>query len=360
MDVIEYMEQTEYEQLVVCVDRHVGLRAFIAIHDTTLGPALGGCRVWKYPTETDAVTDVLRLARAMTYKNAAAGLNIGGGKAVIWADSRTEKTEAKMRAFGRFVDTVAGRYITTEDMGVTPEDMIAIRQETRHVVGLPVGMGGSGDPSRATAWGVYHGMKAAVREAYGTDSLGDVRIALQGFGHVASQLAAHLKKEGACVTVSEVNREALARAEELGFKVLQDPGAIYDTPCDVFSPCAMGGVLSKDSIPRLQCRVVAGAANNQLLTPEDGDELLRRGIVYAPDYIINAGGVINISYELGRPYNQEAAMERAAGVAATVTRVLAISRECGISTARAADHLAEERLHSVRQLKGMFRAAPGL
>ena len=359
MDVIEYMEQTEYEQLVVCVDRHVGLRAFIAIHDTTLGPALGGCRVWKYPTETDAVTDVLRLARAMTYKNAAAGLNVGGGKAVIWADSHTEKTEAMMRAFGRFVDTVSGRYITTEDMGVTPEDMISIRQETRHVVGLPVGMGGSGDPSGATAWGVYHGMKAAVREAYGTDSLADVRIALQGFGRVASQLAVHLKKEGACVTVSEVNRESLARAEELGFTVLQDPGAIYDTPCDVFSPCAMGGVLSKDSIHRLQCRVVAGAANNQLLTPEDGDELLRRGIVYVPDYIINAGGVINISYELGRPYNQEAAMDRAAGVAATVARVLGASRECGISTARAADQLAEERLHGVRRLKGMFRAASG-
>ena len=265
-----------------------------------------------------------------------------------------------MRAFGRFVDTVAGRYITTEDMGVTPEDMVAIRQETRHVVGLPVGMGGQRRPLQG------HGLGHLPRHESGRAR--GLRHGLprgrthctSGLWPRASQLAAHLKKEGACVTVSEVNREALARAEEIGFKVLQDPGAIYDTPCDVFSPCAMGGVLSKDSIPRLQCRVVAGAANNQLLTPEDGDELLRRGIVYAPDYIINAGGVINISYDVGRPYNQEAAMERAAGVAATVTRVLAISRECGISTARAADHLAEERLHSVRQLKGMFRAAPGL
>jgi leucine dehydrogenase len=348
LDVIEYMEQWGHEQLVACVDRKAGLRAFIAIHDTTLGPALGGCRVWKYASESEAVTDALRLARAMTYKNAAAGLDLGGGKAVVWADSRTDKSEAMMRAFGRFVESLGGRYVTTEDMGVTPQDMIAIRQETRHVVGLPVDQGGSGDPSRATAFGVYRGIRACAQAAFGSDSLADMRIALQGFGHVASYLAPYLKEERARVTVTDVNQQSLARARELGFTVLEDPDAIYDVPCDIFSPCAMGGVLSGATIPRLQCKVVAGCANNQLLTPEDGEELRRRGIVYAPDYVINAGGVINLSFEMGKPYNEEAAMERVAQVHDAVARVIAISGKRGISTARAADEMAEERLARAR------------
>ena len=348
LDVIEEMERWGHEQLVVCVDRAAGLRGFIAIHDTTLGPALGGCRVWKYASESEAVTDVLRLARAMTYKNAAAGLDLGGGKAVVWADSRTEKSQAMMRAFGRCVESLGGRYVTTEDMGVTPQDMMAIREETRHVVGLPVELGGSGDPSRATAWGVYQGMRACAQEAFGSDSLADMRIALQGFGHVASYLAPYLKEERARVTVTDVNRESLARAGELGFTVLEDPEAIYDVPCEIFSPCAMGGSLSGATIPRLRCRVVAGSANNQLLTPEDGEELRRRDIVYAPDYVINAGGVINLSFEMGKPYNEEEALERVGRVRDAVARVIVISKERGISTARAADEMAEERLTSAR------------
>lgn len=355
MDIIAYMEQGGYEQVVACVDKATGLRAFIAIHDTTLGPALGGCRIWRYASEETALTDVLRLSRAMTYKNAAAGLHLGGGKAVIWAGPRREKSEALLRAFGRFVDTLGGRYITTEDVGATSEDMVAIRGETRHVVGLPVAMGGSGDPSKATGWGIYRGMKACVREALGTDSLKDVGVALQGFGKVASYLAPYLMQEKARVTVADLSKEALARAAGMGFTVLEDPEAIYDVPCQVFAPCAMGGVLNKSTIPRLRCKVVAGSANNQLLTPEDGEELQRRGILYAPDFILNAGGVINLSYEIGMAYREEAALERVALIGDTVARVIATAKERGISTARAAEELAEERLRGAGKPKGMYQ-----
>ena len=355
MDVVEYMEAGDYEQLVVCTDREVGLRAFIAIHDTTLGTALGGCRIWPHPSEKAAVTDVLRLARAMTYKNAAAGLHLGGGKALIWADSRRDKSEAMLRAFGRFVDTVGGRYITTEDVGTSTEDMVTIRQETSHVVGLPTTLGGSGDPSKATGFGVYQGIKACSKEALGTDSLKDVTIALQGFGKVASHLAGHLKKEKARVVVTDINEEALKRAAGYGFTVVEDPEAIYDVPCDIFAPCALGGTLNKDTIPRLQCRVVAGAANNQLLTEEDGEALHQRDILYAPDYVINAGGVINLSFEIGVPYREEDAMERVARIHDSAAQVIEVSKSQGVSTNMAAARIAEERIQSVRRVKGMHR-----
>ena len=349
------MEGGDYEQLLLCVDRGAGLRAFIAVHDTTLGPALGGCRVWPHASEEAALTDVLRLARAMTYKSAAAGLNLGGGKALIWTDPRHEKSEAAMRSFGRCVESLGGRYITTEDVGTTTEDMVAVRQETRHVTGLPVALSGSGDPSRATGWGVYQGMKACAKEVFGTDSLADVSVAMQGYGKVASYLAVHLKAEKARVTVTDVKPEALRRAAEQGFTVLEEPDAIYDVPCQIFSPCALGGSLSSATVPRLQCRVVAGAANNQLLTPEDGEALHRRGILYAPDYLINAGGVINLSFEIGMAYREEAAMERVRGLRAAMERVIAISKEEGIATALAADRLVEERLRGVQRMKPTYR-----
>ena len=354
MPIVEYMEKYGFEQVVVCVDRDVGLKAFIAIHDTTLGPALGGCRIWRHPSEEEALKDVMRLARAMTYKNAAAGLGLGGGKALLWADPRTEKSEALLRSFARFVHSLGGRYITTEDVGATEEDMARIRQETPYVVGLPTSLGGSGDPSRATGWGIYHGMKASLQEALGTDSLKGVRVALQGFGKVASHLAEHLLREEAILIATDINRDALQRAASRGIGVLENPDAIYNIPCEVFSPCALGGALNPKTIPRLQCRVVAGGANNQLLTPEDGEALRQRGILYAPDFIINAGGVINISFEIGRPYREEAAFQQVAKIRDTLNQVFALAKARGVSTARAAELLAEERLAAVRKVKSLY------
>ena len=356
MEIVEVMESGDYEQLVIAVDKNAGLRAFIAIHDTTLGPALGGTRIWPHPTEEAALTDVLRLARAMTYKNAAAGLNFGGGKALIWADPRTDKHEGMMRAFGQFLEGLGGRYITTEDVGSTPEDLVAISQTTSHVVGLPRTLGGSGDPSKATGFGIYRGMKVAAKQVLGTDSLKDVSIAIQGFGKVAGYLADHLLVEGARLIVTDINPDAIARAKALGCTIVEDPDAIYDVDCDIFAPCALGGSINSNTIGRLRCKMVAGSANNQLLTPEDGEALWKKGVLYVPDYVLNAGGVINLSYEIGRPYQEEEAMERVARIADSVEKVLSISKDENISTAKAADWLAEMRIKSVRRAKGIYLA----
>ena len=354
MEIFDYMGQKGYEQLAMFSDAAVGLKAIIAIHDTTLGPACGGTRIWNYQTEEEAVWDALRLARAMTYKAAAADLPLGGGKAVIIADSHTQKTEALMRAFGRFVDTLGGRYLATTDVGSTGRDMEYVRQETDHVVGLPTSAGGSGDTSIMTGLGVYMGMKACAREVWGSDSLSGKRVAIQGFGKVAIQCAHHLLKEGAELVVTDVYDDALDRARDMGLMVVE-PEAIYDVACDIFSPCALGGSLNRDTIPRLQARVVAGGANNQLQTDEDGDELQQRGILYAPDYLINAGGLINLSAEIGSPYNAERAREKTERIYELMGRVIQVSRKEEISTARAADRIAEERLASVQAIKTLYR-----
>lgn len=355
LNITETMASLDYEELLVCVDRGTGLKAFIAIHDTTLGPSLGGCRIWPHKTEEDAINDVLRLSRAMTYKSAAAGLHLGGGKALIWADPRTQKSEAMLRAFAQFVDSLEGRYITTEDVGSSPDDMVVIRQMTRHVTGLPRAMGGSGDPSEATGFGIYQGMRACIKETYKTDLLRDMTVAVQGFGKVAGFLTAHLQHAGARVVATDVDQAALKRAASMGCQVLEDPDAIYDVPCEVFSPCALGGTLSSATIPRLKAKVVAGSANNQLLAPEDGEELRRRGILYAPDYVINAGGVINLSYEIGRPYSEEAARDHVERIYDAVDRVIKKAKQEGISTARAADRIAEERIAAVRAIRPLRR-----
>ncbi|MBM3946156.1 MAG: Glu/Leu/Phe/Val dehydrogenase [SAR202 cluster bacterium] len=347
LNITETMTALDYEELKVCVDRGTGLKAFIAIHDTTLGPSLGGCRIWPHKTEEDAINDVLRLSRAMTYKSAAAGLHLGGGKALIWADPRTQKTESMLRSFARFVDSLGGRYITTEDVGSSPDDMVVIRQMTRHVTGLPRAMGGSGDPSEATGLGIYQGMRACVKEAYRTDTLRGMTVAVQGFGKVAGFLAGHLNHVGAKVIATDVNQDALKRASAMGCQVLEDPDAIYDVPCQVFAPCALGGTLNSASIPRLKAKVVAGSANNQLLTPQDGEELLRRGILYAPDYVINSGGVINLSYEIGRPYSEEAARDHVERIYDAVNHV--------IQTAKREGHVAEQRIAAVRAMKPLLR-----
>ena len=346
------METHGHEQLCVFTDKSLGLRVFIAIHDTTLGPALGGVRIWPHKTEDEALMDVLRLSRGMTYKSAAAGLNLGGGKALIMASSQ-DKTEAMMRAFGRIVESLGGRYITTEDVGATTHDMEWVAQETSHVTGLPVNLGGSGDPSETTAYGIYQGMKACAMDVWGTDSLGGRTIAIQGFGKVASYLAGHLMKEDARLIVTDISQSALDRAREQDLEVLEDPLAIYGVDCEIFAPCALGGILNDETIPRLKCKVVAGSANNQLLEDRHASTLQKRGILYAPDYIINAGGVINISLEMGQPYDEETALERVARIYDTVNRVINLARTNDITTARAADRLAEERIAAKRSVKGI-------
>ena len=354
MKIFDYMTSNGYEQLVMSTDPGSGLRAIIAIHDTTLGPACGGLRIWPYATEEEAIQDALRLARAMTYKSAAAGLPLGGGKAVIIADSRTQKTEALLRAYGRFLDTLGGRYLTTTDVGSIGRDLEEIYNETKYVVGLPTSAGGSGDTSIMTGLGIYMGIKACAKEVWSSDSLTGKKIAMQGFGKVATHTAHHLLKEDAHLVVTDIDEEALDRARDLGLKVVA-PEKIYDVECDIFSPCALGGVLNRDTIPRIRGRVVAGGANNQLLTDSDGDDLHRRGILYAPDYLINAGGIINISAEVGTPYNAQRAREKTERIYEIMGRIIQISKQEEITTARAADRLAEQRLASVRAIKQIYR-----
>jgi leucine dehydrogenase len=355
MEIFDYMGRYGYEQMVICTEPTVGLKAIIVIHDTTLGPACGGLRIWPYRTEEEAMVDALRLARAMTYKSAAAQLPLGGGKAVIIAEPRTQKTEALLRAYGRFVDSLGGRYLTTTDVGTTSQDLEHIHQETDYVVGLPTSAGGSGDTSIMTGLGIYTGIKACAQEAWGSDSLRGKRVAMQGFGKVATQTAHHLLKEEIRLTVTDIHEEALERARNLGAQVVA-PEEIYDVDCDIFSPCALGGVLNRDTIPRLRCRVVAGGANNQLASDADGEELHRRGILYAPDYVINAGGIINIAAEIGMPYRPERAIEKTQHIYDIMQRVIDISKREEIPTAQAADRLAEERLASVQALKKIHRS----
>jgi len=354
MDVLEYMGAWGHEQILMCSDPAVGLKAVIAIHDTTLGPGCGGVRIWPFETEEEALRDVLRLSRAMTYKSAAADLPLGGGKAVIIADPHTEKTEAMMRSYGRFIDTLGGRFLTTTDVGSTGRDLEYIRQETPHVVGLPTSMGGSGDTSVMTGLGIYMGMKACARRMWDTDSLAGKNIAIQGFGKVAFNLAHHLLKEDAHLVVTDIFSEALDRARDMGIKVVE-PEKIYDANCDIFSPCALGGILNKDTIPRLNCQIVAGGANNQLAEDADGEELHRRGILYAPDYIINAGGIINVSAEIGSAYDSGRAREKTERIYETMGRVISISKDEEIPTSQAADRLVRQRLEWVRSVKNLHR-----
>ena len=354
MGILEQMSEGGYEEVLFCTDPAVGLRAIIAIHDTTLGPGCGGVRIWPYATEEDALQDALRLSRAMTYKSAAADIPLGGGKAVIIADSHMDKTEALMRSYGRFVETLGGRYLTTTDVGSTSRDLEYIHQETEYVVGLPTTAGGSGDTSIMTGLGLYMGMKACAGEVWGSDSLRGKKVAMQGFGKVATKAAYHLLEEDSQLVVTDIFEEALDRARDMGIKVVE-PDKILDVECDIFSPCALGGVLNEESIPRISARVVAGGANNQLLTEADGEELHRRGILYAPDYVVNAGGIINVSAEIDAGYSEERAREKTERIYEIMGRIIGISKDREISTAAAADRLAEQRLESVRRIRTMYR-----
>ncbi|MGF7532677.1 branched-chain amino acid dehydrogenase [Bacillus mexicanus] len=353
MELFKYMEKYDYEQLVFCQDEQSGLKAIIAIHDTTLGPALGGTRMWTYENEEAAIEDALRLAKGMTYKNAAAGLNLGGGKTVIIGDPRKDKNEELFRAFGRYIQGLNGRYITAEDVGTTVEDMDIIHDETDYVTGISPAFGSSGNPSPVTAYGVYRGMKAAAKAAFGTDSLEGKTIAVQGVGNVAYNLCRHLHEEGANLIVTDINKQSVMRAvEDFGARAV-DPEEIYSQDCDIYAPCALGATINDDTINQLKAKVIAGAANNQLKETRHGDQIHEMGIVYAPDYVINAGGVINVADELNG-YNAERALKKVEGIYSNIERVLDISQRDSIPTYLAADRLAEERIERMRRSRSQF------
>lgn len=353
MEIMTYMEEHDYEQLVFCQDKNSGLKGVIAIHDTTLGPALGGTRMWTYDNEDDAIEDALRLAKGMTYKNAAAGLNLGGGKAVIIGDPKKDKNPAMFRAFGRYIQSLSGRYITAEDVGTEVEDMDLIHMETDYVTGISPEFGSSGDPSPKTAYGIYKGMKAAAKEGFGTDSLKGKTVAVQGVGHVAYTLCEYLHEEGANLIVTDINKEAVKRAvDDFGAKAV-DPDDIYSVDCDIYAPCALGATINDDTLKVLKAKVIAGSANNQLKTPKHGEILHERGIVYAPDYVINSGGVINVSDEL-IGYNESRALKKVEGIYDILLNVFDISKKENISTAVAADRMAENRMQSMKESRNQF------
>jgi valine dehydrogenase (NAD+) len=335
------------EAVHLAADPATGMRAAVAVHSTVLGPALGGTRFRAYASEADGVLDVCRLAKGMTYKHAACGNDQGGGKAVLFGDPATTRTPDLIRAYARFIDGLRGVYLTAEDVGTTQADMDVIRSVTPFVTGTSVELGGSGDPSPATAWGVRWAMQAAAEHRWGSPDLGGRHVVVLGTGKVGAALARHLHADGARLTLADVRREVVGPlAAELG-AATADPDRAVDLECDVLSPCAMGAVLDEGTIRALRCEVVCGAANNQLATDDDGDRLEAAGVLYAPDYVVNAGGVINIADETGPGgYDADRARARVEGIAATLRAVLALAGELGLTPARAADRFAEQRLAS--------------
>lgn len=348
--VIGRMKEHDHEQILFCNDATTGLQAIIAIHDTTLGPALGGTRMWPYSSEADALEDALRLSRGMTYKSSLAGLDLGGGKAVIIGDARTQKTEAMFRRFGRFVESLNGRYITAEDVGMSIAEMVNIHKETDYVVGLPTSMGGSGDPSPVTAYGVFCGMKAAAKTAYGKDDLQGRKVAIQGGGNVGRHLTGHLLREGATVYLTDIHDDKLAaiKAEHPAVHLVK-PDEVIGLDVDIYSPCALGATVNDKTLPLLKCSIIAGSANNQLADEDThGRALMEKGILYAPDFLINAGGIINCAWER-RGYDKQAAMAQTEEIYRTALSIFKRSHEEKIPTYLAANQAAEQRVRSVRQ-----------
>ena len=345
-EIFDLMGEHDHEQVVFFYEPSCGYRGIIAIHDTSLGPALGGTRFWNYASDSEAVVDVLRLARGMTYKAAVAGLNLGGGKSVIVGDNKTTHREMIMRAHGRAVESLGGRYITAEDVGTSVEDMDYIHMETGHVVGLA---GKSGDPSPVTAFGTYRGIKACALKRYGTDSLQDRSVVIQGAGHVGYFLAQDLREEGAKVFIADIDESKVERCvEELG---CESVGAdeVYDVDADVFAPCALGAILNDSTIPRLKVEIVAGAANNQLKRQHHAKMLQDREILYAPDYVINAGGLINVYSELAG-WSLERSKRKAGEIYRTLLHIFEIAEDSGLTNAEAADEVAIRRVGQVAKL----------
>ena len=325
-------------------DAKTGLRAIIAIHSTARGPAAGGCRMWNYATADDAFVDVLRLSEGMSYKNAMADLPLGGGKAVIWGNSKTDKTPELFRALGRAIASLNGKYWSAEDVGVSVHDMAFAAEETKYVSGLSTGKAASGDPSPVTAKCVFLGLKAAALRAFGTDDLNGRTIAVQGVGHVGGYLCGHLAKAGAKLVITDVNAETLDQVTKAtGAKVVA-PAEIYDVDADIFSPNALGAIINPETLPRLKAKVIAGGANNQLSTPDMGDKVREKGMVYAPDYVINGGGIINVAAEISGTYDLAWVDAKVQRLVQTLGEVLDQAQREGRATNRVADEIARKRI----------------
>ncbi|MCC6771482.1 MAG: Glu/Leu/Phe/Val dehydrogenase [Gemmatimonadaceae bacterium] len=352
MQLFDVIADMGHEQLVICHDESSGYRGIIAIHDTTLGPALGGTRFWQYGSDEEAIIDALRLARGMTYKNAVAGLNLGGGKAVIIGDNRTVRREMVFRAHGRFVESLGGRYVTAEDVGTSTADMDFVHMETDYVAGLA---NKSGDPSPVTARGVFRAIQASAMQRWGSDSVEGKTVAVQGLGNVGYHLCKELHAHGASLVVTDIDAVRVRRVvEECGARAVE-LDAIYGVEADIFAPCALGGIINDDTLPKLRVEVIVGAANNQLLDAEKhGGELEKKGILYAPDFVANAGGVINVYSELAG-WSAQRALRKADEIYDTTLGVFEIAREQGIPTYEAADRLAERRITAVG---GLVRTWP--
>ncbi len=347
MSVFSHKEFADHEQVVFCCDPSVGLKAIVAIHNTNRGPALGGCRMWPYGSDEEALRDVLRLSRGMTYKSAISNLDLGGGKSVIIGNPRSDKSEALLKAFGRFLEGLSGRYIAAEDSGTSVADMKVISQETKHVAGIvdkATQEGGtrSGDPSPATAYGTFVGLKAAVKQRLGRDDLNGIKVAIQGVGNVGYRLAKHLHEAGAKLWVTDIYADQVQRAvDELGATAVGSD-EIFALDVDVFAPCALGAIINDDTLNRIRATVVAGAANNQLAEPRHGEELMQRGILYAPDYVINAGGIIDVSYER-YGFDGDKLMKHVEGIYDTLMEIFERAKQENRPTGVVADEIAEER-----------------
>ena len=347
MEIFEQIGRHDHEQIVFCYEPSANYRGIIAIHDTTLGPALGGTRFWNYRSDAEAIIDVLRLSRGMTYKAAAAGLNLGGGKSVIIGDPRTTRREAIFRAHGRFVESLKGRYITAEDVGTSVEDMDYVHMETEYVTGIA---DRSGDPSPVTAYGVFRGIQACAKERYGSDSVDGLTVAVQGTGHVGYYLCKYLAEAGAKLIVTDIDEQRVRRVvSEFGAEAVA-PEKIYSVEAQIFAPCALGAVVNDETLPQFKFEIVAGSANNQLAEERHGDELARRGILYAPDYVINAGGLINVYGELNG-WSRDRAQRKAGEIYDTLTQIFELAKAQGIPTYQAADRVAELRIEQVAQIQ---------
>ncbi len=339
----------DHEQVVFCSDSETGLKAIIGIHDTTLGPALGGTRMWNYASEREAIRDVLRLSRGMTYKAAITGLNLGGGKAVIIGDSRKDKSDALMQKFGEYVNSLSGRYITAEDVGINPHDMEMVHTKTKHVTGLPEAKGGSGDPSPVTAYGVFMGMKAAAKFKYGSDSLEGKKVVVQGIGHVGETLVKHLTEAGALVTIHDLHEDTMERVALTYNAQVYRGTNLYAEPMDIYAPCALGATINDESLAVLNCDIIAGAANNQLANEaQHGEAVQRKGILYAPDFLINAGGLINVYSEIVN-YTRDESLRKTEEIYNTALEIFKTSEIEGITTHQAALKIAVQRIKTAKK-----------
>ncbi|MFH1502149.1 MAG: Glu/Leu/Phe/Val dehydrogenase dimerization domain-containing protein [Candidatus Eisenbacteria bacterium] len=353
MDIFEALGELDHEQVSFAFDEAAGLRGIVAIHNTVLGPAIGGTRMREYASEDEALEDALRLSAGMTYKAAAAGLNFGGGAVVVMGDPTKDKTELLFRALGRHIDSLNGRYITSQGLGTDVEDMQCLRLETEHVVGLHSAYGGCGDPAPVMAHGAICGMRACLEEIGAAPSIRGLKVAVQGLGRGGTELARQLMAEGASVVGSDPNPEAAENAKSLGVSIVE-PDAIYDAECDVWSPSAVGEILNDDTIPRLRCRIVAGPANSQLKEPGHAAMLAERGILYAPDFVFNSGALIAVTEEIAG-YSFDRAMRRAEDIYTALKKVFALARERGMNTAEAANAFAEARIRQLGALSGGAR-----